>query len=97
MPKAKKDFEASLLYPDGHILRMRVWEVPEPVPPSEHRFKYACFYGRPGERVVLYDNERGKGDHRHYGEREEPYTFRSVEALIADFLADVRRVRGEGE
>lgn len=97
MPKARKESDSTLLYPDGSILRIRVWEVPEPVPPSEHRFKYSCFYGRPGERVVLYDNERGKGDHRHYGEHEESYVFESIEKLIADFLADVRRERGEIE
>lgn len=97
MPKARKQFEDALYYPDGHVLRVLVWEVPEPVPPSEHRFKYSCFYGRPGARIVLYDNERGKGDHRHYGDREEQYEFRGVEALIADFLADVRRVRGDNE
>jgi hypothetical protein len=95
VPKATKAFEESLLFADGHILRLLVWEVPEPVPPSEHRFKYSLFYGRPGERVILYDNERGKGDHRHYGEQEELYEFRGVEALIADFMADVRRIRGE--
>lgn len=95
VPKAKRQFENALHYPDGYILRVRVWEVPEPVPPSEHRFKYSCFYGRLGERAVLYDNERGKGDHRHYREREEPYEFRGVEVLIADFLADVRKLRGE--
>ena len=97
MPKARKESDATLLYPDGAILRIRIWEVSEPVPPSEHRLKYSCFYGRPGERVVLYDNERGKGDHRHYREREEPYTFKNIETLIADFLADVRRERGESE
>ena len=53
-------------------------------------------YGRPGLRVVLYDNERGKGDHRHHLEHEESYVFENVETLIADFLADVRRARGEG-
>jgi Family of unknown function (DUF6516) len=95
--KARKDFEASLLFPDGYILRMRVWEVPEPVPPSEHRFKYSLFYGRPGERTILYDNERGKGDHRHYGTREEDYRFKDVDTLVADFLRDVRRARGGGE
>jgi Family of unknown function (DUF6516) len=84
------------LYEDGHILHIRIWAVAEPVPPSSLRLKYSLFYGRPGERVVLYDNERGKGDHRHYGERKEPYEFLSIEALIADFLADVRRARGEG-
>lgn len=46
--------------------------------------------------MVLYDNERGKGDHRHYLEHEESYVFENVETLIADFLADVRRARGEG-
>ena len=70
--------------------------MPAPVPPSEHRFKYSCLNGRPGERVVLYDNELGKGDHRHYGEREEIYVFKDVETLIADFMMDVHRARGDG-
>jgi hypothetical protein len=62
--------------------------------PSAHRFKHSCFRGRAGERVVLYDNERGKGDHRHCGAREDDDSFRDVETLIADFTADVRRLRG---
>ena len=94
MPKAKKESDSILLFDDGHILRIRVWEIAEPLPPSDHRFKYSCFYGRPGERVVLYDNERGKGDHRHYREREEAYEFKDIETLIADFMADVRPARG---
>ena len=97
MANARKEFDQTVLYPDGTILRMRAWEVPQPVPPSEHRFKYSLFYGRHGERAVLYDNERGKGDHRHYGDREEDYEFKDVETLIADFLADVRRARGDDE
>ena len=96
VPKARKESDSSHLFLDGYFLRIRVWEVTEPVPPSEHRFKYSCFYGRPGERVVLYDNERGKGDHRHYGEHEEPYAFTDIETLIADFLSDVRSARGDG-
>ena len=44
--------------------------------------------------MVSYDNERGKGDHRHRGDLEEPYTFTTVEQLVADFLADVRKARG---
>jgi Family of unknown function (DUF6516) len=72
----------------------RIWEVPEPVRPSEHRFKYSCFYGRPGLCAILYDNERGKGDHRHYGEHEEEYMFIDIETLVADFLTDVRKAQG---
>jgi len=57
--------------------------------------KYSLFYGRPGERLVGYDNERGWGDHRHLAGKEEPYSFSTPEQFIADFLADVRRLRGE--
>jgi hypothetical protein len=46
--------------------------------------------------MVRYDNETGKGDHRHEGDREEPYAFTDVETLVADFLADIARVRRGG-
>lgn len=82
-------------YPDGAIVEMTIWLVPEPVPGCLHRFKYSLFYGYPGDRVVAYDNERGKGDHRHFGEREERYDFSTVETLVADFLSDVKHARGE--
>ncbi|MGD0736205.1 MAG: DUF6516 family protein [Terracidiphilus sp.] len=47
-----------------------------------------------GVREVGYDNERGKGDHRHFQGVETAYAFSTVEQLIADFWADVRRLRG---
>ncbi len=74
---------------------MTIWLVPKPAAGSAHAFKYSLFYGYPGNRVVAYDNERGKGDHRHLEGREERYSFSTVEALVADFLSDVKRVRGE--
>jgi hypothetical protein len=82
-------------YPDGAIVEMTIWTVPEPVRGSAHTFKYSLFYGYPGERLVGYDNERGKGDHRHIRDRQARYDFTSVEKLVADFLSDVRRMRGE--
>ncbi len=89
--------DSRLMLPNGCVLHLRVWEVPEPVPPSVHRFKYSLFYGRPGERLVLYDNERGKGDHRHFREIETPYAFTTRKKLVEDFLADVRAVQAEEE
>jgi hypothetical protein len=74
---------------DGSIVEIMIWEVPEPVPPSTHRFKYRLFFGTPGTRRVGYDNERGKGDHRHLGDREEAYAFSTVDQLLADFRRDV--------
>jgi hypothetical protein len=81
-------------YDDGGIVEMVLWRVPSPVPPSTHGLKYSLFYGRRGFREVGYDNERGKGDHRHFRGTEANYTFTTVEQLIDDFWSDVRAVRG---
>ena len=62
MARAEKLLDERQDYDDGSILALRLWRVPSPVPPATHVFKYALFYGRPGERLVLFDNERGKGN-----------------------------------
>ena len=93
--KATRAYYDRAEYPDGAIVEMTIWIVPAPVFGSQHTFKYSLFYGYPGKRVVGYDNESGKGDHRHLEECEESYPFSTVEALIADFLSDVRHARGE--
>ena len=81
-------------YEDGAIAQIVLWRVPAPVSPSTHDLKYSLFYGRPGIREVGYDNEHGKGDHRHFRGTETAYEFLSVEQLIKDFWLDVRRLRG---
>jgi hypothetical protein len=68
-----------------------VWRVPEAVPPSSHSFKYRLAYVVRGECVIRYDNERGKGDHRHAGGTETAYAFTTAERLMTDFEADVMR------
>lgn len=73
------------------LVDMVVWAVPQPVPPSTHGFKYRLVYVVGGVRVVGYDNERGKGDHRHLGGAELAYRFVDVQTLLADFMADVER------
>jgi len=80
-------------YADGAIVEMVLWRVPTRVTPSAHHLKYSLFYGRPGLREVGYDNERGKGDHRHFKGVEMPYAFGTVEALMRDFWSDVRALR----
>lgn len=68
-----------------------VWRVPEPVAPSEHPFKYRLAYVVGGQCVLRYDNERGKGDHRHFGEQELEYVFSTPDQLMLDFSADIAR------
>ena len=93
--KAVLAFHDKQVLPDGAIVEMKIWEVANPVVGNAHKLKYSLFYGANGKRLVGYDNERGKGDHRHIGDRQERYVFKTVEHLMADFLADVRRLRGE--
>jgi hypothetical protein len=42
-----------------------------------------------------YDNERGKGDHRHFMDQESAYAFVSLEMLMDDFQAEVQRILQE--
>jgi len=65
-------------------------------PQASARLKYRLYYGSAdGRSMVRYDNESGKGDHCHVGDREEGYRFRSVEVLVADFLRDIDQARGD--
>ncbi len=68
--------------PDGAIIELVIWKVPQPVPTTEHGYKYSAVYVVQGVRIVGFDNERGKGDHCHLDGEEIPYVFNSVEQLI---------------
>ena len=76
----------------GGVVEMVVWRVPRPVPPAAHAFKYRLVFVRGGERLVGYDNERGKGDHKHLLGQQIVYVFVDIDRLIADFLGDVEKL-----
>jgi hypothetical protein len=89
--------DRKVVFPDGAVLHMVLWRLPVADPERPHGLKYRFYYGlSSGACVVRYDNERGKGDHRHRDDREEPYRFVDIETLIADFLNDVAEARGGG-
>lgn len=93
--KATRIFYDKAVLPDGAIVEMTIWQLPPASTERAHGLKYSLFYGRDGRRNIGYDNERGKGDHKHVRGLESRYTFTSVEQLVADFLADVERVKNE--
>lgn len=68
-----------------------IWRVSQPAEPSRHGFKYRLAYVVASQCVLRYDNERGKGDHRHVGTVEAPYVFSTPDQLMADFNADIAR------
>lgn len=76
---------------DGSIVEIVIWELPEPLQPCTHRYKYRLYFGTAGVSRIRYDNERRKGDHRHNGDKEFNYGFTSVEQLLEDFRSDVER------
>ena len=76
------------------MIEFVVRRVPEPVSPSEHRFKCRAAYAIDGVRLVGFDNERGKGDHCHPLGVERSYAFTSVEQLMDDFISAVDAARG---
>jgi len=88
-------YRARYIYPDGSVREMVLWKLPKRLPRSEHQFKYRLYYGtEDGRCLIRYDNEHGKGDHRHRGEKESAYRFRDVETLVRDFMKDIESIRG---
>ena len=68
-----------------------IWKFSKPVSGSDHDYKYRLAYVVDGTCVVRYDNESGKGDHRHYGDSETVYVFETPEKLRSDFRRDIER------
>ncbi len=92
--KANLIYSEKYIYNDGSIREMVLWQLPDKTSDRPHGFKYRLFYGpSDGTCLVRYDNETGKGDHRHFQGHEEIYQFKNVENLVADFLADIQKVR----
>jgi hypothetical protein len=92
--KAARILQRRETLPGGVTLEMVIWQLPGPTAERPHGLKYRLQAHRGGRTLVRYDNETGKGDHRHYGRREEPYRFTSMARLMEDFIADVERLGG---
>lgn len=86
---------AKLMLSERHIVAANafveivVWRLPTPLVGSRHSYKYRLALIVNGCCVLRYDNESGKGDHRHEGEKEIPYVFTTPQALLNDFWIEV--------
>jgi Family of unknown function (DUF6516) len=83
--------KAELVLNERHILsenafvELVVWPLSLPSSGSHHTFKYRLALIVNGTCVLRYDNETGKGDHKHAGGDIIPYVFTTPKALIEDF------------
>jgi hypothetical protein len=93
------NMNAKLMLSERHVLaentfvEMVVWRLPSPLSGSRHDFKYRLALVVEGHCVMRYDNESGKGDHKHHGDNESPYAFTTPQALLEDFWRDVDQWR----
>jgi hypothetical protein len=79
---------------DDCFVELVIWRLPAPARGSAHGYKYRLALIENGICTLRYDNEAGKGDHRHIGSGELSYTFTTPEDLLADFWSDVDGRRG---
>ena len=93
--RAKLIYHDKVVEAKDSIIEITIWSVPISAD-KPHGYKYSLVYIKNGRRIVGYDNAEGKGDHRHYGDKEEPCEFKSINKLFEDFYIDLRRVKIEG-
>ena len=90
--KAKLLFKEKNLLKGGYIVELVLWELPLKTKDRPHGYKYRLYFGdSEGNCLVRYDNENGKGDHKHIGKKEMAYEFIDKDKLIEDFYNDVIR------
>ena len=95
--------KATLIYrnkliTEAHITELVIWKLPDKTPDRPHGIKYRLYHGdKKGRCIVRYDNESGKGDHKHIGNKETIYHFINVEQLMKDFIFDVTRLTAKEE
>ncbi len=78
-----------LILADDLFAELVVWEVDPPVRASPHSYKYRLALIKRGNCVLRYDNEAGKGDHRHGPEGETTLTFAGLESVLDAFFAEL--------
>lgn len=93
--KAREIFDRRVIITKNTFAELVVWEVPKSVSGSIHHYKYRLAFIHNGKSVVRYDNEAGKGDHKHIEKDEQSYIFEDVDQLINDFSEDIRRWQDE--
>lgn len=92
--RAKLIYHEKFIYADGAIREMVLWKLPNKTSDRPHGLKYRLYYGlSDGTCIVRYDNESGKGNHRHIKGKEKAYQFKDVETLVADFLEEIEKAR----
>jgi len=85
-------FHEKRILSEKELVEMKIWRVPK----SEDfpdRVKYSFVYVKNKERILGYDNERGKGHHRHYKNEETKIDFKDPETLLNQFKEEIEELK----
>lgn len=93
--KATELLRRRIPYTEVAFAELVLWQLPAALPGSTHSYKYRLAYVVRGVCALRYDNESGKGDHRHFRGRESRYAFEGVDKLLAAFQRDIERIQRE--
>jgi hypothetical protein len=86
---------ARLLLRERHILgesrfaEIVIWQLPRLLPGSAHNYKYRLAFIVDEVCMIRFDNEAGKGDHKHVNNLETYYGFTNLPQLVADFWNEI--------
>ncbi len=79
---------------DGDLVELVLWQVSRSAAyPDGIRYRLAFMLAGTTKPAVLYDNHHPKGHHRHSGAVQIAYTFSTIDQLLVDFLAAVKRAK----
>jgi len=84
--KARELFNRRVPVTKQSFAELVMWEVPESIPGSTPPYKYRLAFVAAGVCVLRFDNETGKGDHRHVKGKELNYRFVPIGKLEGRFF-----------
>ena len=93
--KAESLMDERVILSKRAFVEITIWKLPTPIKSSAHQYKYRLAHVVDDVCVLRFDNEAGKGDHKHINEIEVPYQFTDLETLQADFWTEVHNRRTE--
>lgn len=90
---ATKLLNERIIISENAFVELVVWDLPKKLGGSDHLYRYRLAFVVDQNCILRYDNEAGKGDHKHIGDVETDIEFTTVEALLEDFWNDVEALK----
>ena len=90
--KATLILDSKTILEDGRLIQRKIWQLATPDSSHKHGSKYSLYCGNSGVTIVRYDNETGKGDHKHIGSTEIAYVYKTLQQLLIDFVSDIEHL-----